>query len=111
MDWSKIVDDLDRWHDEDTAPKDGTPVLVDSMGALGVFAWETRPEFLPLTVFNKPMEPTWVGFFIVTEWNPVMKEGEPMPDRFIMCAGLDDGFKWRALPERHKTPASTRDHD
>lgn len=111
MDWSKLVSDLDMWHDEDTAPKDGTPIFVDSLGSLGVFAWESRPECLPLNVLGQPVPPTWIGFFIVTEWNPARKAGEPTPERFISCAGLDEGFKWRVLPDRYKAPAGRKHHD
>lgn len=108
MDWSKLVGDLDMWHDEDTAPKDGTPIFVDSLGSLGVFVWETRPECLPFNVLGQPVPPTWIGFFIVTEWNPAMKEDKTHPDRFIQCASLDEGFKWRTLPERHHKKPSQR---
>lgn len=100
MDWKKIVSDLNEWQDQETAPLDGTPVIVDCSGSLGVFAWEDRPECLPATLNGKPMRATWVGFFIATDLNPMEKDGAFLPQRFMTCVGIDEPFKWRPLPAR-----------
>lgn len=67
MDWKKVVSDLDGWQDQDIAPLDGTPIMVDCGGAIGVFTWEDRPECLPITFSGRPISETWIGFFIATD--------------------------------------------
>lgn len=105
MDWLRLTEHLNEWRDQDTAPDDGTPIIIDCQGSLGVFAWETRPEILGVNLLGKPMPPTWVGFFILTEFTPAIKNRAPIPQRFVPATGLDEPFKWKPLPERHKPQA------
>ena len=100
MNWNELVESVDQWHDHETVPLDGTPVLIDQGGVLGVYAWETRPEVLGNSFFGKPMQPTWIGFAILTELTPAISGGRPLGDRFLWCQGVDEPLKWRPLPAR-----------
>lgn len=85
---------------DDTAPYDGTPILVDEDGIWGVFLWETRPKVLSVGPDGLPNDPSWMGFYIMSEFRPAMPGKAPMPDRFIPSHSLERPFLWRPLPAR-----------
>lgn len=40
MNWNELAESVDQWHDHQTAPLEGTPLLIDQGVALGVYAWK-----------------------------------------------------------------------
>ncbi|NSY40706.1 hypothetical protein [Leisingera sp. ANG59] len=94
---------LDDWQSHDTAPKDGTHIVVSQDGCpIGVFHWEDRPEHLLKTNSGKPMPPAWVGVYFISEFDPMKKGDVLLGDRMFGAHGLDEPFLWRPLPGRPK---------
>lgn len=96
----------DDWQTHHTAPDDGTPILVDEAGTIGIFAWEERSEVLGLDPNGEPNPPGWVGVYITTEFRPAMQGRAPLPDRFIFSHSLETPFLWRPLPARRVSSSS-----
>lgn len=96
---NRWLENLDEWQANDTAPKDGTHIIVSQKGTpLGVFHWEDRTEFLLETRSGEPMPPSWIGVYFISELAPMTQGDEPMGDRVVMAHGLDAPFMWRPLP-------------
>lgn len=91
---------LEGWQPHTTAPKDGTPILIDADVGLCVAVWETREEVFGRTRSGRLMPAGWVGFIITTEFTPATMGGRELADRFFLFQGLDEPFVWMPLPAR-----------
>lgn len=106
----------DDWQPSQTAPKDGTPILISDDAGIGVFYWENRASQLGKSHGGKQMPPRWNGVYFVTELNPVMKNEangsrSPCPERILSVAGLEDPFVWKPLPPQHQKTRSRKGAD
>lgn len=37
MNWNELAESVDQWQDHEAPPLDGTPILIDQGGVLGVY--------------------------------------------------------------------------
>jgi len=73
---------MSEWRTIDTAPKDGTRVLVCTNGQIAIAWWNERPN-----VWNEPAVPCWTEF---------------EPEDYFYAVHLTDEFApthWMPLPE------------
>lgn len=96
----------DDWQPHQTAPKDGTPVLISGSGLIGVFYWEDRDGQLWDSHFGKTMPACWRGIHFLTDLNPMVEhkaDGSTVPSeaRFVQVDGLDRPFYWKPLPAQY----------
>jgi len=93
---------MDGWQDYRKAPKDGTPILVDLDGTLGVFYWEDRPDKLGIGIGGVPCQPRWEGVLIMTTANQEREhraKGKIMPlkESLLSLNNQIEPFRWRLL--------------
>ena len=78
------------WQPIDTAPRDGTPVLLWEDGLIGVFYWGDPG----VDYYEKAMEPTWIGAVVLGNGLVERNIREP-----IVHLQGSSASHWMPLPE------------
>lgn len=84
---------IDGWQPIESAPKDGTPVLLYEQGLIGLFYWGIDPK-VSRSATGDPLPEEWIGAIIQSELN-----ASDVKDKLIRIVG-SDASHWMPLPLR-----------
>jgi len=92
------------------AQKDGTPIIVNSDGNIGIFYWGNTEGKGGQKQRNRKRKAFWRGVYIITEFNPIVSyengKETALDGRFIFVEGIDGPFMRKPLPPLGQNPVA-----
>lgn len=95
-DWlTRLMTVSTEWQPLETAPADGTPILIAQGDLIGIYAYIDDGD---TNALGKQMGRCWHGVHILSEFTPMTKGGKPTGDKILHMLGVDDDATWMPLP-------------